>query len=243
MSSAHLSSAQFKDVPFVERDPNDEGYNFSVASVAHGEGLRPRGGYDGAMVHLDQPRTEYYYPRISPGYQENWDTRTESHRYGPEDVHDGIGRVRGRQQTLFGYHHVRPTVDFMLANRGYQHYAASLLGVAALESRARYGEDPVASSDLSPHSSRLVGRLARAGAVQYPGPDEEHRNTLDFPDHPAAYLWGSKYEEIQPSRMAAGRRAVVEAIRGSAPGRKAAASRKATPKKPQGAPKGQQPLF
>lgn len=240
--SGSLSSAQFRDVAYEHRVGNQTFYQVASQPVEQ----EATGDLQGISVGLQHPKTEFDYSHDDRyPFQSQQDTRTESHRYGPEDVYGSDGRLLGRQGTLFGYEHERPVVNWMNANQGYQHYAASLLGVAAQESMSRFGEYPVSDADLSDHSSRMVGRLARAGAVQYP--EEEHRNDMDFPDYPAAYLpkpeYSRRLSKIQPWRLAAGRRLIGQVLRGSGPSPAARKPPRSDKGKAEPEPKGQQALF
>lgn len=145
---------------------------YAVSTPQHGETLQR-----GAIATLVHPKT----------YYDDHPNR-DNYRTGPdvEDSDSGLYRVQagdgpGRQGSLFDVTHRRPYIHYLVANQEYRTHAMGLLGVASVESRRRFGEDPVSSDDLSPHSQRMVGKLAEAGAAKMP----EHftSNSLDFPGY------------------------------------------------------------
>lgn len=146
---------------------------YAVSTPEHGETLQR-----GAIATLVHPNT-YYDDRPNRD--------RDPHLGDGPDLDSGVWRVQAgdgpdRQGSLFDVTHRRPYIHYLVANQEYRTHAMGLLGIASVESRRRFGEDPVPSDDLSPHSQRMVGRLAEAGATKMP----EHftSNSLDFPGYP-----------------------------------------------------------
>jgi len=69
-------------------------------------------------------------------------------------------------------------------NPGARISAMTMLGMADLHSRARTGQPLAPSTDLSPHSMRIVRHLADAGVIDHPqdedGYDLEPSNSINF---------------------------------------------------------------
>lgn len=195
--SGSLSQAQFGDHAYAERYP--------IKTMYRVVGPDNR-GIEAVLTH---PLTEY--PQPNPGLRglvekegPNWKTVSG----GP----DG-------QMPLFDVEHYRPYVSWMQSNRDYRHYAGTLLGHIALDSRQRFGEHPVPDTSLSEHSSRMVSRLSRAGAVRQ---FREDRNAVDFAYTPIGQHGPSPYahsvEDISPGQLRLGRRYLAAALRGHSDG-------------------------
>jgi hypothetical protein len=80
--------------------------------------------------------------------------------------HEGDGP--GNQQALFNVFHQPPRINSLHADPSMNTEAMNLVGIAAHQSKKRYGEEPIPDSDLSEHSSRMVRHLANLGITKPP---------------------------------------------------------------------------
>jgi hypothetical protein len=83
----------------------------------------------------------------------------------PENHHPG---EKNHQLPLFNTQWTPPKIDSMAATADSGHRIPALLGAAALESKARYGQLPVASDSLSKHSAPIVQHLVDKGIIESP---------------------------------------------------------------------------
>lgn len=72
------------------------------------------------------------------------------------------------QRSLFDVKHEHPYVSWMGTHPDMRGHIPTLLGVAAMQTRARYGEPLRSDTSLSAESQKIVDRAASAGAVQMP---------------------------------------------------------------------------
>jgi hypothetical protein len=97
--------------------------------------------------------------------------RSEVHGYGQHGIrHEGDGEHG--QQSLFNVFHQPPRIDSLFADPSMNTEAMNLVGIAAHESKKRYGEEPIPDSDLSEHSSRMVQHLVNLGITKTTKPPE-----------------------------------------------------------------------
>lgn len=120
----------------------------------------------GASVHVRSPRTEYEYDgstirdmRTRSGHSDDYSDDLSTWRRG--DGPEG-------QRSLFDVAHHHPYVSWMGTHPDFRGHVATLLGVAATQTKARYGEYPRSDTSLSAESQRIVERAAAAGAVKMP---------------------------------------------------------------------------
>lgn len=156
----------------------------------------------GVRVVVEHPSTHYGYESQPPGNPPNHHWEEVNERLRSKDISDNLYREQAGegpdgQQALFNISHKHPYVGFMATHPAYRHHVASLLGVAALETRARYGEDLRSDNSLSESSSKMVHRLAEAGIVS--PPSNEQRNNLTR-RHFADYWIGTPLADIQEKR-------------------------------------------
>lgn len=91
--------------------------------------------------------------------------RSEVHGYGQHGTrHEGDGEHG--QQSLFNVFHQPPRIDSLFADPSMNTEAMNLVGIAAHESKKRYGREPIPDSDLSEHSSRMVQHLVNLGITK-----------------------------------------------------------------------------
>lgn len=104
------------------------------------------------------------------------------------DPYLGMRPARENEQ-LQMFHHIpeaNHSVDSLFArdNPGAKVSAMTMVGMADLHSRARTGKALAPSTDLSPHSMRIVRHLADAGVIDHPLDDEgydlEPTNNISF---------------------------------------------------------------
>lgn len=124
----------------------------------------------GAEVRVSHPSTWYDYK--FQGSMDRIDQRGDLTRYQFGDRSDG-------QRALFGVRHTHPYVSWMSTHRDYRAHIPSLLGAAAVETRARFGEPLRSDRSLSETSSPIVHRLAQAGAVQVPKMENRNSHQVD----------------------------------------------------------------
>lgn len=191
--SGSLSQAQFGEQAYAERYP--------AKTVYRVVGPDNR-GIEAVLAH---PYTEYPEPfPYVDGLEEIEGQTWKTVRGGA----DG-------QLPMFDVEHHRPYVSWIQSNRDYRTHAGSLLGHIAIDSRQRFGEHPAADTSLSPHTSRMVRRLAESGAVRHVS---ESRNAVGFAEEPVGEGNPSPYahsvEAISPAQLRRGRRYLAAALRG-----------------------------
>lgn len=120
----------------------------------------------GASVVVRSPRTSYEYDGSV--------SRDMRNRSGlPDDYGDDHSTWRRGdgphgQRSLFDIKHQHPYVSWLGTHPDFRGHVATLLGVAATQTKARYGEYPRSDTSLSRESRRVVERAAAAGAVRMP---------------------------------------------------------------------------
>lgn len=126
-----------------------------------------------AKTMVQRPVDEYSYHRRN--YNDFYSKSPEDPDAGSHSVLGWDGDPRrdkfeasGGQGKLFDVKHRAPKLDLLFAHEDLRPHAMGLLGRAALESHARYGQYPEASDDLSQHSEKIVRRLADKGIIKYP---------------------------------------------------------------------------
>lgn len=138
--------------------------------------LDERAGHptQGVYAEVKGPTDEYGYPRHlvntkvpSKDRPTDWQTSDRS----------GVGAEAFRNQRLFDVRHEPPVVTTLMGTNPRPKGAVSqVLGVAAIESKARWGQYPTPSPDLSQHSAPIVQRLVDKGVVdnphEYESPDK-----------------------------------------------------------------------
>lgn len=132
------------------------------------------------------------------------DWQSKSERYNTTDIPG--------QQSLF-HHKSSPatsTVDLMRSTKGGRVANMTQLGMAARDVMLERGHGLTPSTDLSPHSDRLVGKLREKGLVQ--GHEKQMSNDLTFnrfpinvDDYPTQ---DREYKPVDPEALAGGRRAI-----------------------------------
>jgi hypothetical protein len=167
---------------------------------------------EGAEVGLTHPKTTYDDVLDNPFYQRAQDPQdfsTDRHR-----VQTGEGE-RG-QRALFDVFHRKPYVDWMATHPDFRGHVGTMLGVVGLESKHRFGEIPAADNNLSVHSSRVVDRLAQAGAIK--APEGEQRNGISTGEFHDLQVMNPRrdpsHQEIPRSTVAMGRQFLRDALRG-----------------------------
>jgi hypothetical protein len=113
----------------------------------------------GVQVDLKHPKDRYFYNDDLVDPDSDLDTAVNT-------------------DALFEVDHTPPKIDLAVSSKGYHGHVPTVLGRAALHSLHRFGEMPVASSDLSVQSERLVRTAASKGLVQVP--EDISRNTVDL---------------------------------------------------------------
>ena len=208
------SSAQFRD---YDTPWKREGSNFTSYHVTDSRNSDPTA--PGLSLEVEHPKTEYalnFREEDSAGVTFSGDHNTSSERWQTGDGH-------GRQRSLFNVWHTKPRVSALASHPDFRGHVGTMLGVAAVETKNRFRESPVASNDLSEQSSRIVHRLAESGAIEAPG--NEQRNSLssgDFSNYAihnrgySLYGLGGEIKEsgIPRSTVAMGRHTMREILRG-----------------------------
>jgi len=135
-----------------------------------------------AVVYRPSDKYEYHY--------RNFDSSGPGNAYSTIAEHMGAGshaliawggaerrdkfEEKDGQGRLFAARRTAPKLEVLFAHEDLRPHAMGLLGRAAVESHARYGQYPEASSDLSQHSEKIVSRMAEKGLIKYP-------ENLDYP--------------------------------------------------------------
>jgi hypothetical protein len=170
--------AQFKLTNVTSADPSlPRRHEFRIGTYKNVDGNSGPwlpGQASGAAITVTAPqdlyRTLHYPTKMDPKPRfDDFQNRTD---YEPEKETEP-----GEQMGLFNHYHEAPKVFSLAATPDARHHVGALLGMAALESHARYGETPQASSDLSPNSAPVVQRLIDKGLVK--APDQSDHNAID----------------------------------------------------------------
>lgn len=112
----------------------------------------------GAEAHVSAPRTRYIYGDSGSSVQQS-----------DEYVTQHIGsRESDGQGALFGVTHTHPEMHWLVSHPDMRGHVPTMLGIAALETHARYGEYPRPADNLSDQSTRMVEKLASVGATKMP---------------------------------------------------------------------------
>jgi hypothetical protein len=166
---------------------------------------------EGAEVGLTHPSTTYDDISTKPFYQEKNQHDYESDRHRVQ-----IGEGAHGQRALFDVFHRKPYVDWMATHPDFRGHVGTMLGVVGVESKHRFGEIPAADTDLSVHSSRVVDRLAQAGAIKAPEGEQRNGITADeFHDFQVRNpVRDPQTEEVPRSTVAMGRQFLRDALRG-----------------------------
>jgi hypothetical protein len=166
---------------------------------------------EGAEIGLTHPDTTYDDISGNPFYQEKNQEDFESDRHRVQ-----IGEGENGQRALFDVFHRKPYVGWMASHPDFRGHVGTMLGVVGVESKHRFGEIPAADTDLSVHSSRVVDRLAQAGAIK--APEGEQRNDItadEFHDFQVRNpVRDPRNQEIPNSTVAMGRQFLRDALRG-----------------------------
>lgn len=116
----------------------------------------------GAAASVDPPKNDYVlnsdFASPIPENRFGWD--------GRGSVPDDNG-----QRALFSAHHTPPELVTLASAGRSPRDVGAVIGAAALESKARYGEFPKPSGDLSRFSAPLVEHLANKGLIEAPKQD------------------------------------------------------------------------
>lgn len=164
----------------------------------------------GAEVVVSRPKTAYFPTSGEDFTMDSTDSRGDLIRYQTGDGPGGQG-------ALFDVRHTHPFVSGMNASPQFGAHIPTLLGIAARDTRARFGEDLRSDVSLSESSSPIVHRLAEAGAVQ--APQKEERNSIardpDFlaPTRRSHVIRKMPVEEVPRSEVSAARHFVRETLR------------------------------
>jgi hypothetical protein len=196
----NLSSPQFGDLESrIAPAPmalDNRGFGVSVATrVPHhvygdiDPGV-PMTSVQGAAAVVAGPRTFTRFNRDAVAVPDN---APSGARYDHEKEHgyrtmlnnEQFAEERATQPKMFGMGHAPPVLDILAASeQAPRHAAHAALGLAAMESHARYGQYPEASSDLSLHSAPIVRRLADAGVIKAPEQFEDASDLKSAEKHP-----------------------------------------------------------
>lgn len=195
---------QGAETPWRIQDPLYTEYRVTAAE-SHFPDSAP-----GARLRVLKPRTEYVH-----------NTAVVDSRPYSQDVHGDRVRTQasdgpGGQRSLFDVEHHHPYVDLMATHPDYRAHIPTMLGVAEIETRARYGEGLRSSNDLSVHSSQLVHRLAQAGATK--APSDEMRNKITANNYKKYEVstrrsMPGRYEDVPDSTTSMGRQFVRNMLR------------------------------
>ncbi len=129
-----------------------------------------------ASVSVEKPHEDYEYPMRTnwEAYGTAWEFR-KTEKKGRHRLSDHLGgwgnpkfEEDNGQGELFKVHHTPPIVDTLFSHHDLKGEVPGLLGRAALESKAQFGEYPEASTDLSRHSKGIVDRLVSKGIIKDP---------------------------------------------------------------------------
>lgn len=164
----------------------------------------------GARLRVLKPRTVYVNNTAVV------DSRPYSQDVRGDRVRTQSSDGPGGQRSLFDVEHHHPYVDLMATHPDYRAHIPTMLGVAELETRARYGEGLRSSNDLSTHSSQLVHRLAQAGATK--APSDEMRNKISANNYKKYEVstrssMSGRYADVPDSTTSMGRQFVRQMLR------------------------------
>ena len=120
----------------------------------------------GAEVQVKKPRTEYNYDGDARRDYNNRSGRSD--HYGNDYSTWQRGEGPGGQRSLFDVDHHHPYVSWLGTHPDFRGHIPTMLGVAALESKRRFGEPLRSDTSLSEESRKIVERAAEAGAVSMP---------------------------------------------------------------------------
>lgn len=125
----------------------------------------------GALVRVTRPATGYDLHAEVGQHSKDWSSDYQEGKFRIQrgDGPDGQG-------ALFDVTHRSPYVSFMATHPDMRAHIPTMLSVANLETQERYREPLRPDNDLSVHSSKIVHRLAEAGAIEAPA--HEQRNAL-----------------------------------------------------------------
>jgi hypothetical protein len=194
-----LSGEQFKRVKHGDTTI------YAVQDPGHSTGPY---GVPTAEVQVYTPEDEYHY---------NQDAVARGHSLGSGWPVAPSVEAHG-QTPLFSVEHTPPTVDWMASHKDLRHHIPALMGIAANDTRSRFGEIPSADSDLSVYSSRLVDRLAAKGVI---APRDQSRPLNSFSTkHPSTNEYtsfdyqGVHTAEVSAHEVARGSHTIRTALRG-----------------------------
>lgn len=158
----------------------------------------------GARVKVDRPTT--------------WYDHEDQSNVQPVDSHGDLARFQfgegaGNQGALFGVRHTHPYVSWMEAHKDYGARIPGLLSVAALETKARFGEPLRSDRSLSESSSPIVHRLAQAGAVTAPVMESRNRMQVDPDAEVPTRRYESDVREVPESTVVLSRQFLRAALR------------------------------
>ena len=120
----------------------------------------------GAEVQVTKPRTRYEYDGAPA---RDYNVRTgRSADYANDFSTARRGDGPDGQMSMFDAVHFHPFVHWMGTHPDFRGHIPTMLGVAALETKRRFGENLRSDTSLSAESQKIVERAAQAGAVQMP---------------------------------------------------------------------------
>jgi hypothetical protein len=157
----------------------------------------------GASVEVNHPWTAYVERDPDPTpVNTHGDLVRHQHGDGP-----------GGQASLFGVQHHHPYVAYMESHRQFGAHIPTLLSVAALETKQRFGEPLRSDKSLSERASSMVHRLAEAGVTQ--APKNEVRNPLKPKSdlETASRRMVGKTSEVPESTVVAAKHQLRQALR------------------------------
>jgi hypothetical protein len=157
----------------------------------------------GAEVRVSGASTTYDH--FDQASAEQVDSHGDLARYQLGDGPDNQG-------ALFGVMHRNPHVSWMSSHRDYRAHIPTLLGIAAVETKARYGESLRSDTSLSETSSPIVHRLAQAGAVEAPAM-EFRNNEYHDPEKWVRTRVGQNPREIPESTVNTSKQFLRQALR------------------------------
>ena len=202
------SGTQFESVVAPWKVTNSQ-YRYTQYNASDSNDTRPY--TEAATVTVEHPVTNYDLTPELDAYQRTYsrDMNLDRHRTQTGEGDHGQG-------ALFDVYHRKPYVSYLASHPEYRGHVGTLLGVAALETKQRFGELPVPDSDLSVHSSRIVHRLAQSGAVEAPRNETRNDFTADnFTDFqvPNRNFAPGQVSDIPRSTINMGRHLLREALR------------------------------
>lgn len=168
----------------------------------------------GAEVIVRAPKTRYDYEGSA---KRNYlDKNARSDIYG--DDHSTWQRGDGPhgQRSLFDVEHHHPYVGWLGTHPDFRGHIGTLLGVAATDSRRRFGESLRSDTSLSQESRRIVERAAAGGAVRMPdfvSPNDISSREDKYSNYVVATRAAGGGRNIPEPEIAIGRQFVRDVLR------------------------------